>query len=95
MMYTVQPGDQLPDIARKFMTTTEHLAGINGISEPYKIHAGQQLRIGSVSGCYLVAAGDSLSRIAEQCGTTWEALAALNKIPNPDYIEAGQVLRLQ
>lgn len=43
--YTVQSGDTLSGIAAKFGTTYQHLAQINGISDPNRINAGQILRI--------------------------------------------------
>lgn len=44
-IYTVQPGDTLSGIARRFGTTVEKLAKLNGIRNPDRINVGQQLRI--------------------------------------------------
>lgn len=43
--YTVQPGDTLFSIARRYGTTPAQLAEINGITDPSKITAGQVLRL--------------------------------------------------
>lgn len=43
--YTVQPGDSLSAIARRFGTTWQELAALNGISNPNIIHVGQVLQI--------------------------------------------------
>ncbi|MCL5964954.1 MAG: LysM peptidoglycan-binding domain-containing protein, partial [Deinococcus sp.] len=43
--YTVQPGDTLFSIARRYGTTLAQLAEINGIADPSKITAGQVLRL--------------------------------------------------
>ena len=45
-MYTVQNGDTIWDIVKKFdnVTTTEILA-LNNISDPGKIQVGQKLKI--------------------------------------------------
>lgn len=43
--YTVQPGDTLSDIALKYNTTYQHLAQINGISNPNLIYPGQVIKI--------------------------------------------------
>ena len=43
--YTVKPGDTLSEIAVRFNTAVPHLAGINGISNPNLIRAGQTLKI--------------------------------------------------
>jgi LysM repeat protein len=43
--YVVQPGDTLYGIARRFDTTVESLAALNGIGPSYAIQAGQMLVI--------------------------------------------------
>lgn len=44
-VYTVQPGDTLSGIAAAFGTTYQHLAAVNGISNPNLIYPGQQIVI--------------------------------------------------
>lgn len=44
--YTVRSGDTLSGIASRYGTTYQHLAQLNGISDPNKIYPGQVLRIG-------------------------------------------------
>ena len=43
--YTVQPGDYLLSIARKFDVAWQDIASLNGINWPYTIYAGQVLKI--------------------------------------------------
>lgn len=43
--YTVQKGDTLSSIARKYGTTYQKLAELNGIQDPSKIYVGQVLKI--------------------------------------------------
>jgi LysM repeat protein len=43
--YTVKSGDTLSGIAAKFGTTYQHLAQINGLSDPNKIYPGQILKV--------------------------------------------------
>lgn len=43
--YTVQKGDTLTKIAKKFNTTVDWLVEINNIKDPNKIYAGQKLRV--------------------------------------------------
>lgn len=45
VVYVVVPGDTLYSIARRFGTTIEALAALNGIAPPYPIKAGQVLII--------------------------------------------------
>jgi LysM repeat protein len=43
--HTVQPGESLGIIARKYQVTTGELAAANSITDPSKVRAGQQLVI--------------------------------------------------
>lgn len=43
--YTVQKGDTLTKIAKKFNTTIDWLVEVNNIKDPNKIYAGQKLRV--------------------------------------------------
>ena len=43
--YTVQKGDTLTKIAKKFKTTVDWLVEVNNIKDPNKIYAGQKLRV--------------------------------------------------
>lgn len=43
--YTVQKGDTLSSIARKYGTTYQKLAELNGIQDPSKIYVGQVLKV--------------------------------------------------
>lgn len=43
--YTIQPGDTLSGIAKKFGTTVADLQSLNLISDPDKIYAGNRIRI--------------------------------------------------
>ena len=43
--YTIQPGDTLSEIARRFGTTVSALTRLNGISNPDCIYAGTRIRV--------------------------------------------------
>ena len=101
--YTVRSGDTLSGIASLYGTTYQHLAEINGITNPNLIYPGQVLKItgGSTAaassgngGTYTVKSGDTLSGIAAAYGTTWKTLQSLNGITNANLIYPGQVLKL-
>ncbi|MCI8497719.1 MAG: LysM peptidoglycan-binding domain-containing protein [Clostridiales bacterium] len=47
--YTVQIGDTLTYIARRYGTTYEALAAYNGLSNPNRIYPGQKIRIPDIS----------------------------------------------
>lgn len=103
--YIVKAGDTLSKIASQYGTTYQHLAQINGISNPNVINVGQVLKIDSneqvsrpasvqQTRTYTVKSGDTLSGIAQKFGTDYKTLAAKNGIANPNKIYVGQVLKI-
>lgn len=104
--YTVQSGDTLWEIAKKYKTTINEIASINDISNPNLIYPGQTLRIltnsinegsetratGSIT--YTVKRGDTLSKIALAYGVTVNHIVQLNNIQNPNLIYPGEKLRI-
>lgn len=94
--YTVQIGDTLSGIASKYGTTYQHLAELNGITNPNVIYPGQVIKINGTTTnnvtTYTVKSGDTLSGIASKYGTTYQHLAELNGIANPNLINIGQVI---
>ena len=102
-IYIVQWGDTLYSIARRFGTTWQALAAINGLRNPSLLYVGQRLIIpGSVSPgptptppsqqIYIVRSGDTLWAIALRFGTTPWAIAVANGLRNPNLIYPGQRL---
>jgi LysM repeat protein len=101
LTYTVQRGDTLSAIAKRFGTTVDAIVRANGITNPSRIVTGQKLIIpgattssSSATGgrVYIVQRGDTLSRIAARYGTTVNAIVKANNLSNPNYIYAGQRL---
>lgn len=45
IIYTVQPGETLSSIARRYYTTVSLLVSLNNLSNPNRIYVGQRLRI--------------------------------------------------
>jgi len=101
-VYIVRRGDTLYSIARRFGTTYQALAALNGLHYPYTIYVGQRLVI-SGSGApgpapppsqriYIVQRGDTLWSIALRYGTTPWAIANANGLWNLNLIYVGQRL---
>ena len=106
VMYTVQKGDVLSRIARKFNTTVDAIIAENHLKNKNRVFAGQILAIPSngtivqpvaeqemENGCYAVQKGDTLSGIANRFNTSIEDLRKNNRLHN-DVIYVGQKLRL-
>jgi LysM repeat protein len=96
--YTVQYGDTLARIARRFGSTIWALVQANNIYNANFIYAGQVLRIPPYTptrlATYYVQPGDTLTRIAARFGTSVAAITSYNGIWNPSRIFAGQYLTI-
>ena len=103
--YTIQQGDTLGAIAKRFGTTVQEIVRINGLANADSIRVGQKLTIPSGSGSpavaaptggqsrsYVVQRGDTLLSIARRFGLTVKQLQQANNISNPDRIYPGQTL---
>lgn len=91
--YTVQSGDTLYSIARKFNTTVAELKQLNNLTSD-ALSIGQYLQLPSaqeVKQEYIVKAGDSLYSIAIKYNTTVNELKRLNNLTS-DILQIGQVL---
>jgi murein DD-endopeptidase MepM/ murein hydrolase activator NlpD len=98
--YTVQPGDTLAIISRRYNVTVETLAQLNHLANPNLIYVGQALLVPAIGGAasplggavYVVQVGDTMARIAARYGTSVWAVAQANAIGNPSLIYVGQRL---
>ena len=101
----VEVGDSLSKIAKRYDTTTEILAAINGICDVNQIYVGQKILLAAagsetddgvdpepISVTVIVEAGDSLSKIAKQYDTTVDDLMVTNDITDPNLVLVGQEL---
>lgn len=99
--YVVQAGDTLSEIAQRFGTTYQHLAAINGISNPDIIHVGDRIVIDGVVSpqsddeYYTVQPGDTLSGIGARYSVSWQWIAEVNGIDTPDLIHPGMTIRVR
>lgn len=92
-VYTVQSGDSLGKIAKKFNTTVDALAKLNGIKDINKISVGQKLKIREYQ-TYTVIKGDTLMAISKKLlgqSDRYKEIMELNKMTGTTLM-IGQVL---
>lgn len=105
IVHTVQPGENLTQIARRYGVGIQAIVATNSLSST-AIMAGQKLTIPSISAAdnpnpstrdtttavnYVVKSGDYLSRIARDYGVTTTSIMTASKIKST-VIFAGQML---
>ena len=97
---TVEKGDSLSKIAKRYGTTVDALVRINGLCDANQIFVGQVVVLEDPesvadadaagdrieTAIVTVQPGDSLSKIAKRHDTTVEELMALNDIDDPNLL---------
>ena len=104
IIYTVQRGNTLSEIAQEYNVTVNHIVELNNIQNPNLIYPGQKLRITesdvqslnpiTQNSTYTVKRGDTLSSIARRYGVSVDYLVRINNIQNPNIIYPGQLLQI-
>ncbi|OGE81607.1 MAG: hypothetical protein A3E98_04205 [Candidatus Doudnabacteria bacterium RIFCSPHIGHO2_12_FULL_48_11] len=99
--YVVKNGDTLFNISQEYDIRWDLIAQINGLNEPYVLHAGQTLKIpqattSKVEGkIYTIKKGDTLISIARSFNITVDDIIAVNpNLQKSDLITVGQVIKL-
>ncbi|MCG0274900.1 MAG: LysM peptidoglycan-binding domain-containing protein [Thermosediminibacteraceae bacterium] len=102
--YTVQPGDTIYGIARRYGVTPQSIIQLNNLTNPDFIVPGQRLLIDVEeteptppppgTKTYIVQPGDTLYSIAQRTGVTVDQIVRLNNIQDPNRIFPGQMLLL-
>jgi LysM repeat protein len=106
--YTVQRGDWIYALARRFGVSVAALVAANPGKNPNLLYPGQVLTIPSGTSStlppdpgtppsgntYTVQPGDTLFAIAVRFKTSILALQIQNKLANPNFISPGQVLAI-
>ncbi len=95
-VHVVQRGETLYSVARRYDRTVAEIAGANGLSEPYTIHAGNQLTIPGPGGASAAAPAPAPAP-AQPTGTAThtvqrgESLAIIAAQYNTNYIELARM----
>ena len=104
-IHIVSAGETLASIARRYGTSVDAIAAVNGITNPSRIYVGTQLSIGGTAPpapdappagttIHVVRPGDTLASIARRFDTSIDALAASNGLVDADLIRIGQELEV-
>lgn len=101
--YTVRKGDTLWDIARKFGTTPQKIAQINGIRKTDFLRPGQKLKIQKGSSVksriqslvyHTIKSGDTLWRISRLYQVPLKKLLSWNRVKNPNRLRIGDKIKI-
>jgi murein DD-endopeptidase MepM/ murein hydrolase activator NlpD len=96
--YTVQPGDTLFEIARRFGVTLEALLAVNPGLAPDALAVGQQLVIPGFEGLtgalatHTLEPGESLDSLSLRFGLARETLVKLNRLVNPERLYVNEAV---
>lgn len=99
--YTVQAGDTLYGIARKFGVDAQAIIDRNQLLNPSALSIGQEIVVpgqapeGVQTGegyVHVVVAGETLFAISQKYGVPLDKLAQVNQITNPGALRVGQRL---
>ncbi len=88
---TVQQGDTLYTISRRYNVPTRAIISRNGLQAPYELRVGQQLILDPAR-THTVQPGDSLSKIARQYGVEMRLIAEANDLQPPYVVVLGKTL---
>lgn len=92
LVYKLQRGETLTDVARWFNTSVAALKSANNIKQGRQLHVGHQVKIPQTRrGTYTVRPGDYLIKVAQKFGLNQTALMKLNNLKRQS-LYAGQRL---
>lgn len=93
-IYTVQPGDNLILLSRRFGIPANRIAADNALRYPNNLAVGQSLVIMSDSMRYTLQEGQTLFSVAREFGVPLETLLEANPNVNPISLQPGEVINI-
>lgn len=91
--HLIQRGETVYGIAQRYGVSTRALIDWNTLSPPYRLIAGERLRLPQSQG-YVVQRGDSVYAISRRFGIDMATLVRANNMQPPYNIQVGQRLQL-
>lgn len=92
-IHTVQSGDTLWSISKRYTVPLHDLIVLNRVPTPYNLAKGQRLLLPAPS-TYTVQDGDTLYGVSRLFHTSVTNISRLNKLSSPYIIHKGDVLRV-
>lgn len=89
LKHTLEKGETLYSVSRKYKVSYEALASANGVTDPTRLKVGTVLIIPSV---HVVEKGETLFGLARQYGISIGDLLAANKLSQSYVLKIGDVL---
>lgn len=93
-IYTVEAGDTLTEISRRFGVPINRIASDNMLRNPNALVVGQNLVIMSDSQRYVIREGQTLYSISQEFGIPLETLIDANPNANPIALQVGEVITI-
>ena len=91
--YRVRYGDTLEGLAARFGISVQTLMWANGLRDPNRLYAGQELTVLPVSGVlHTVRPGETVPALAERYGVALDELANANGLVAPYTVRPGERL---
>ena len=91
-IYTVQPGDNLFTLSRRFGIPANRIAADNALRNPNLLAVGQNLVIMSDTMRYTLREGQTLYSVAQEFGIPLDTLIEANPNVNPILLRPGEVI---
>ncbi|HBJ18323.1 MAG TPA: hypothetical protein DDY70_01050, partial [Clostridiales bacterium] len=95
ILHTVESGDTVFKIARKYAVSPMKIIENNGLRDPDRLSVGEELLILTPTKTYTVRGGDTLTKIAARFGVKKSELYKNNpQLGGTDTLYAGQLLAI-